>query len=224
MDDRATHPSEAPSDQTQVEAQGAKVSTASKITNYLSGLKPGEDYVPLDLDQAAKDLGIPRARLGSHVSAMGSKGRLEFVKDDKSRIIGFKNLITTDRRKQRATRKSNGSAPVEEPRPTRRLVQTPELDRVYEARSAMFAFVEQFAGMVDQERAEAALRLDPDKVDAYVREGMSLIDRNRWLENRNRELRDELASATRELGFLKAKKDESLRTALVSAGVAHAEE
>lgn len=205
------------------------MSIASKIRDYLVALPPGEGYTPFDLDKMAEDMKIPRRRLSSHVSAMVVKGKIEAVRDENRHLIGFTKVHTEDRRatnsgprrKPKAS-KTNVVIRVEQPeRPVRRLVQTPELDRVHEARSAMAEFVKSFPGIVDEARATGSIRIDPEKAQVYAQEGLSLLERNQWLESRNRELRERNAQLERELGYKKAKDNQELRTALVTAGVVH---
>lgn len=207
------------------------MSTASKIREYLSSLPQGEeDYTPLDVEAMAQSLGVARQKLSSHMAAMAATGRLEMVHADKAppeggrpRVIGFRNLIFPNKRGLKP--KQQGAKPngVEQAgaRPVRKLVQTPELDRVFEARSTMGEFVSQFPGLVDEARANAAIRIDPEKAEQYANEGIAVIERNRWLENRNKELRDRVTELERELGYKRAKNDVQLREALVTAGVTH---
>lgn len=203
------------------------MSTASKIREYLSSLPQGEeDYTPLDMEAMAQSLGVARQKLSSHMAAMAATGKLEMVHADKAppeggrpRVIGFRNIIFPGKRGPQP-KKKNGVEQVEA-RPVRKLVQTPELDRVFEARSAMGEFVSQFPGLVDEARANAAIRIDPEKAEQYANEGIAVIERNRWLENRNKELRDRVTELERELGYKRAKNDVQLREALVTAGVTH---
>jgi hypothetical protein len=205
------------------------MSTASKIRDYLTSLPPGEDdYVPLDMDKMATSLGVARAKLGSHMSAMVSTGKLEVVHDDKAppgggrpRIIGFRNLVMPGKRGPKPKSQNGAVAEARVERPVRRTLATPELDRVAEARSAMTNFVSQFPGLIDEARANEAIRIDPEKAEQYANEGIALVERVRWLENRNRELREQVNNLERELGYKKAKNNEQLREALVTAGVAH---
>lgn len=204
------------------------MSKASQIINYMQAeaKHAKDDYVPLDLNEMAKQLNSTRERLVSNMSSMVHSGRFDWAKDDEGKIIGYRNLIVGDRRK-RAVRlslaKTNGN-PQPAPQPiVRKVVQTPELDRVFQARSAMHEFVDQFPGLVDRARLEQSMQYDPDKLDAYVGEGISLIERNRWLEKRNAELSSQLNEAVRERDYLRTKNDSRLQEGLASAGVTHAE-
>lgn len=206
------------------------MSKASQIINYMQAEAKNakDDYVPLDLSEMAKQLNSTRDRLVSNMSSMVHHGRFEWAKDDEGKIIGYRNLIIGDRRKRAvrmALAKQNGQPPVQTaPQPVvRKVVQTPELDRVFQARSAMHSFVDQFPGLVDRARMEQSMQFDPDKLDEYVNEGISLIERNRWLEKRNADLSAQLNEAVRERDYLRTKNDSRLKEGLVSAGVAHAD-
>ncbi len=223
------------------------MSIAGKIRAYLADeMKKGqpndEGWYPLDMDKMAKDLGLPRPKLGSHVSAIASKGSLKLIKDKNAEgmrgnpaqghIVGFSDFDAIDHRlagtppvpKERTLMGSIRAAVAKaeappEPRPSRRLVPTPNLDRIWEAQSAMAKFVEQFPGLVDEARARASIQIDPNRVEDYANEGMSLLSRNAYLEERNRELGERVRTLERELGFKRAKSDQQLQGALRDSGV-----
>lgn len=205
------------------------MSQAQKIREFLAKQPTKEDldYIPIDLNEVANAVGSTRAKVASHIAAMANIGRLEAVHGTppptggRPPIVGFRNLDMKGKAK-------SGSRPrlvpvPSGPRPTRRLVQTPELDLLLEARTAMQNFVAQFEGMVDEARAREAIRVDPAKAEAYVNEGLSVIERNMYLEQSNRELRDRVNSLERELGYKKLQRDKTLREALVNSGVAHSD-
>lgn len=201
------------------------MSTSSRITEYLSALPPGEgDYVPLDITKMATDLGMDRNRVASHLSSMVSAGRLVWHKDESSppRILGFSDLVVAGGNGRRKA-KAQANTP-DAPKPVRRLVTTPELDKISEAKSAMSEFVRQFPGLVDEARIEGAIQYDAEKAPIYATEGVALLERNRWLETRNRELSERVRTLERENGYLKIKQDAKLREGLVSAGVVHSED
>lgn len=205
------------------------MSTSSRITEYLSALPPGEsDYVPLDITKMAKDLGMDRNRVASHLSSMVSAGRLVWHKDQSSppRILGFSDLVVDsgNGRKKAKAQAQQASHNPDGPKPVRRLVTTPELDKISEAKSAMSEFVRQFPGLVDEARIEGAIKYDAEKAPVYASEGVALLERNRWLETRNRELAERVRTLERENGYLKIKQDAKLREGLVSAGVVHSED
>lgn len=203
------------------------MSQASKIRDYLAKLPTtNEDgFIPLDIDKMASDLNTTRKRLLPMMSNLVSRGLWDWEKNDEGRIIGFKNLRPLkDLRRREAKQEAARAGTVKEAIAdmTRRIVSTPEIDRLSEAKSAMQRFVEQFPGVVDEAKAAAALHIDPEKAEAYANEGMALLARNRHLERRNSELVRRVRELERENGYLKQKNDEKLREGLVNAGVVHA--
>lgn len=204
------------------------MSVSQKIREYIAKQPQPDDldYVPIDLNKVAEAVGSSRTKVSSHMAAMASVGRLETVHGQppptggRPPIVGYRNLNMEG--KKPAKKQITSIAPaVAEPKPVRKLVQTPELDRVSAARSAMAEFVKQFGGMVDEARAAEAISIDPTKADAYVEEGLSLIQRNAYLEQRNRELHERVTQLDRELGFLRLSKNSELREGLKTAGVTH---
>lgn len=211
------------------------MSQAQKIRDYIAKRQPNEDgFIPLDLDEMGKALGSTRAKVGSHLAAMAAVGKLTVVHAEKSPpgggrkpVIGIRPIALGDRRSpknrkpQHAKQTPSVAAAQPEPRVIRRFVQTPELDRVAEARDAMSEFVRQFPGMVDEARATEAIRIDESKAEVYVNEGLSLIQRNVYLEQQNRDLRDRNRELERELGYKRLANNKELRAGLASAGVTH---
>lgn len=214
------------------------MSIASKIMDYMAALPPSEDgdYIPLDQAVMADAIGMPVGRLRNHMSAMAANGRWEWVKSynpskGKDTVIGFKNLRPPDGKAPpkmkllKERHKKRVAAVKGEPEPIKRIrpVETPELDRLLEARTAMDRFVAEFPGMVDEARAREALRVDASKTEAYVAEGLSLLDRNRWLESQLHEVREKYATEHRELEYLRLKHNKQLQETLVTAGVSHSD-
>lgn len=98
----------------------------------------------------------------------------------------------------------------------------PELERLAEARTAMRRFVDAFPGVVDAARAEAAIKVDPEKAEVYAREGLAVLDRLRWYEEHYRETKAQLRQTQRELTYLRdVKHNPQIKQALASAGVTH---
>lgn len=218
------------------------MSRSQQMFDYMSKLQPegGADFIALDPGKMAQELKINREDTVKLLSAWNSTGRIELVKDNQhgrtSPIIGFRNLVPAghkrtkprpERPSERAMRlvaKDEGriheDGSVAPPKP-RRLVQTPELDRLHEASSAMDQFVSQFPGVVDEARARQAIRIDPDKAEAYATEGLALLARNEKLEARMREVSRRNQELERELGYKRTKENTQLREALTTAGVVH---
>ena len=208
------------------------MSRSQQMFDYMSQLQPGaEDYVPLDPTRMAEDLKMDRVKMVSQLSTWNSIGRVELVKDGShgrtSKIIGFRNLRGPGKPGPKAKKAGQPKVVAEErqpePRPIRRLVQTPELDRIMSARSAMEEFVSQFPGIVDEARAKQAITIDPEKAEAYVNEGLNILQRNERLEAHNRELRARVNELERELGYKRTANNKELRQALVTAGVIHSD-
>lgn len=225
------------------------MSKASEIIKYMQSLPANEEgWVPLDQQKMADAIGMPVGRLRNHMSAMAANKRWEWVKQrseehGRDLVVGFTNLNPPSKffdnadgrmgrpRKQSEQKpkkaKTNGAAPEPAvPQPERRIlraVPTPELERIYGARSAMARFVADFPGIVDEARAQAAVRIDEAKAEAYAHEGMALLERNAWLEDRYRVTRAELAEARRELEYLRLKGNKQLQEGLASAGVTHSD-
>lgn len=207
------------------------MSKSSQIMEYLDNLPAEGDWVPLDLDAATQKLSMTRPKLVSWLSAFQSQGKIELVKDGEqrtARVMGFRNLnwkAKRPRKRKEVTKPALAEVAAltkeSQPQPIRRLVQTPELDRLFSARSAMSEFVSHFPGLVDEARAQAAIHVDPEKAEVYANEGMSLIERNQRLEVRNRELSARVTELERELGYKRLANNKQLREGLVSAGVVH---
>lgn len=200
--------------------------------DYMRQLQPGEngDFIPLDPTKMAQELKMDRTKMVKQLSTWNSTGRVELVKDGEhgktSKIIGFRGLAGPGKPGPKVVKgapKVAVAAEKPEPRPVRRLVQTPELDRIMSARSAMQQFVAQFPGLVDEARARQAITIDSDKTEAYVDEGLSIMERNVWLEDRNRQLRERVTELERELGYRRTANDKELRKALETAGVVHSD-
>lgn len=202
------------------------MSRAQQIRDYLNRLPRNQEdtYVPLDFDDMVRSIGVGRDTLVKQMSGFVHLGKLEWVKDDSGRVIGFNNLNFDKKRRVAQPQAMRAPGGQVEPRPLRRIVPTPELDRVYAVRSAMNAFVEQFAGMVDEARLREAMKVDTDKASEYVAEGVSLMERNRFLEERNRELNHRVEELERENGYLKKRNNNELRGALQAVGVTHGEQ
>lgn len=201
------------------------MSQVQKIRDYLSTLKPVADldYIPVDYGDVAKVVNSTRDKVSSHMGAMAHAGKIELVHGEagpqggRPRVIGFRNMVTSNPKPKLVKTDKAAAPPV-----IRRLVQTPELDRIVEARQAMAEFARQFPGLVDEARAAEAIRIDESKIGTYLDEGLTLIERNRALEQSNRELRARVSELERELGYKRMRTDSQLREALSTAGVAHA--
>lgn len=210
------------------------MSLAARIFDYMGKIEPNDDgWCPLDLGSMADVLGMPIKALRNHMSAAASKGRWVWVKDDNNRVIGFKDFAPPKRTHgglsviPRSKKKKKNGAAVAETKPAaqmrRRLIEAPHLERIAEARSAMAEFVRQFPGVINEQRAGAAIEYDTENAEQYIEEGLSLLERARWLEERNAELAAENAQLKRENDYFRKKEDPKFKEALATAGVVHAD-
>jgi hypothetical protein len=203
------------------------MSIPNTIYEYLIKLPPGDgDFTPIDLDQMASDLHKTRNSLYAHLRTLEQKGRAEWVRHSRPgggrpEIVGFRNLSAKGNNNVKMPEVAAEAAPVEKPYivSSRKMVPTPELDKLGEARSAMAAFVQQFPGLIDEARLTASLRIDPSKAEVFANEGLNLLERNAWLEQRYRDAIRRATDAERELGYLRTKNNEQVRTAMRDAGV-----